>query len=740
MIPPEVNLGFPKKNVISWPGPKAKDAKLTLLTEQAEMEGRFWIPVRLLRLDWLALALSPEPGRFAIWAPWVFCFGIASWFTPQIEPSVILIPVLLGIAVLSAGALFFWKPQNTKLVFLAIMLCVFFSGSLIAQIRSHSRAAPVLPTANHSWLVTGKLFQVDRETGKRARYLIRVQEIEGLPVDRLPKFVRIGGFSSPARIGAIVRFRASMQAPSPTLVPGGFSFARNAWFQQIGATGFTLGRLEVLEPPSTLTLSLRVSQWRNRLSKSLRTKIAGQNGALAAALITGDRSAIEEENIKAFREAGLAHLLAISGLHMSLIGGFVFVAFSMIFAAIPAIGAKMDARKPAAIVGILVSFGYLVISGGAAPAQRAFIMLGLIFLAVLTGRRALSIRTISLAAFFIALLSPEYVVSPGFQMSFAASLALIAFYQRFGSTFVMRHKQNHQFGAVVGGVQKSLFFLAGVAATSLIAGLATAPFASWHFHKIALFSLLGNLAAMPVFTILVIPFLFLGVCLMPLGLEPPFFAIASFGLDAIQAIARFTSSLPGAVWDVGAASPISLLLESVALILICLVGKRVIGLVLVLVMVSIGFRIAIPSPMLWVGDKGGAIVFSDKTNHTIYTFGKPDKFSLRQFAENAGLSSVETLDISKAPNVSCDNQGCVAQLEGRTVAIRYTNEDIATDCALADLVLIARSLNERQGSACQNTRLLSSRQDGGTVFYRGSTPWRWKKPENDRLWDRARNR
>lgn len=684
----------------------------------------------------------PEPklGSIILWAPWVFCFGIAFWLSPNIEPSYWAGPLALVISLTFLIFLYLRQVKNVKLFFAVAMVCAFAGGYVIAEIRSIAISSPIIPSGANSWLVNGQLSKIDRETGKRARYLIKVTGIDGLSKEQLPKYVRIGAPLSDAKIGSLVEFRAKIEPPAQANIPGGFSFASSAWFQQIGGTGFTFGRLRVLQQPESLTVNLLINEIRYKLAKSIRQKIPGQTGAIAAALVTGDRSAINIETATYFREAGLGHLLAISGLHMSLVAGMAFWIASLIFAAIPAIGSRFDARKPAAIIGLVAALAYLLISGGAAPAQRAFIMLSMIFIAVLLGRRALSIRTISIAAFFVALLTPEYVISPGFQMSFAASLALISFYQFIGSWLYRRKNANMPDNILWRFVINFGYFMLAITMTSLVAGFATAPFASWHFNKIAIYSLLGNLLAMPLFTILVMPSLFLGILLMPFGLETSVFKVTSFGLDTILRFSDFVANLPGAILGVSASSAIVLFLQSLALILICIAIPRVKLLAIPLIAISLFLHNQTPKPVFWLGVKGGAVINSAKNSQQIVVFAKPNKYGLRQFTQSIGMQKSEVTKIEGFAPAVCDEKGCALEAYGRLIVIQNTTEGIADACNLADIVIVPSYLMSRQQPFCSQTEVLNYFSNKGTVFYVEDDQWRSVQLKSDRIWDRARTR
>ncbi len=689
-------------------------------------------------MDFLAKQVPvPAQGSFTLWGPWVFCLGIAIWFLLPNDPEQWLGPLVLIVVCGLLGILYLQKTPHLRMYFLLAMLAAFFAGFVLAGIRSDLKAAPVLPAGENFWLVTGKIAKIDRNKGHRARYLIRVKQIEGLQPEQTPVFVRVGGPVGTAETGAMVRFQASMHPPQSPTVPGGFSYSRAAWFEQIGGTGFTFGHLSVIAPPIAESYFISLAKVRQNIAITIRVKIPGQAGAIASAIITGERDAIEPQIVDAFRGAGLSHLLAISGLHMSVFGGMAFLLSSLVFAAIPAIGSKMDARKPAAIIGLLAAFFYLLVSGAAAPAQRAFIMFGLILLAVLLGRRALSIRTISIAAFVVALLSPEYVISAGFQMSFAASLALITVYQYAGPWFAERGRRSSNAYILLKPLHYLLLAALGIALTSIIAGVATAPFASWHFHQIALYSLIGNLMAMPVFTFLVMPFLFLGILLYPLGLEAPFWWLAGFGLDIIQGAALATSEFPGAILSIKHAPEITLILQATGLVIFCIGGKWLRFTGVLLVAIGLFLHVRTPVPDIWIGQNGGVILAKNGEHKTPLVFGKPNQFALKEFMQTSGVANVNTMALSQDIKAQCDQYGCTYQLGENRLAIQTSMEELVDACQWADMVILPEPALTAQRPACEGIVLLTYQQDAGSLIYFDKTLRDIKRPSYNRIWDRA---
>ena len=243
---------------------------------------------------------------------------------------------------------------------------------------------------------------------------------------------------------------------------------------------------------------------RMALSKAVRAQIDGEAGAFAAAIMTGDRSAMSQKTLGDLRATNLAHLLAISGLHMGLLTGFVFAVVRFGLALIPFIALRIATKKIAAVVALIIGAGYLALSGGNVATERAYIMVAVMLVGVILDRRALTLRAVAMAATVVLLIQPEALIGPGFQMSFSATTALVL-------VFSNLRKLNTQ------ALPKWLRPVFSVVLSSAVAGLATAPFAAAHFNQFAHYGLVANVLSVPLMGVLVMPAAVLAVCLAPLG-------------------------------------------------------------------------------------------------------------------------------------------------------------------------------------------------------------------------------
>jgi competence protein ComEC len=367
--------------------------------------------------------------------------------------------------------------------------------------------------------------------------------IYGEPPERTPRRLRVTleADAPPPPLGARVSVMARIGPPGGPVEPGGFDFRRAAFFDRLGGIGLARGPLALIPPeapPGPLeAVALALDAARAAIAAGLRARMPGEAGAFAAAIAVGDRAALPREAVEALRAASLAHLLAISGLHMAIACGLAFVGLRLALVLVPGWGVRWPVKKIAAGAAILAGLAYLALSGGSVATQRAFVMAAVAFGAILVDRPAVTMRGLALAAALVLALRPESLVEAGFQMSFAAALALVAAYEAARPRL-----------APAGGTARRLGrYALGLLATSALAGLATAPFAAAIFGRLAVYGLLANLAAVPVMGFVAAPGLAAAALLAPLGLEAPALAMAEAGIGWILAVARFVAGLEGAV-------------------------------------------------------------------------------------------------------------------------------------------------------------------------------------------------
>ncbi len=657
---------------------------------------------RLLRFaEGLRAPASFAPGGRALIIAACAAFAAAAHVSAPSDPPAWTLAIA---ACMSALAAFMgWRSGGSLTGFACLCVAAMGLASARMEMRVAAVASPVVEASGRAKLVTGWVERIDPGQRGRVGYVIRVSALEGADPSQTPVRLRVSAPLDDARLGDAVRVRAVLRPPSGPATPGGYDFARRAFFEQLGGTGYALGRLETLDRldlPIGEQASQAAARLRGHIAARLRASAGERAGPVIAALVTGDRSAVSAETAERLRAAGLGHVLAISGLHVMLVSGTAFFALSLLFAAFEGFARRYDVRKAAALGALLVSTGYLVISGAGVPTQRAYVMAALAFLAILTDRKAISLRGVAVAAVIVLGLRPESAATPGFQMSFAAAASLVAAYEAFRRRQRRRWSAAEPPGIWPGWLAGPLAYMRGSAFTSLVAGAATAPFAAMHFNRIAVYGFFANLIAMPVFSLVVMPFAALAGALAPLGLERPFAMVAAWGWRVVEGVAEVTSGLDGAVSPAAAPPGEAGALAAAALVAGCAFAKGRLRAAAPLALTAFALWGGQKHDSVWVGRGGGAVAVSyDGDVRALALSARGDGYGAESFARRAGASALT--DWREAGR--CDAQGCVAQSGDQRVAISFNPSGLQTDCERADVVITRYTPPERLRVRCSAT-------------------------------------
>ena len=481
-------------------------------------------------------------GRLVLWLPVAYVCGILAYFGADREPalwaSATALSVALGLAALArAHAVSF------------AVLCVaaaFSCGFFIATAQTARIAHPVILPPDGPVRLSGYVEARERRA-TADRVVLYVTGAQGRDLPVVPQRVRLSlprGSAPPE--GTPVTQLARLLPPLGPAMPGAHDFGRKPWFEGIGAVGFGLGRPRPARldtpPPVSVKAAAMIAGVREALAARIRAVLSGPSADIAVALVTGERASIAPPVEDSMRQSGLTHVLSISGLHMAMVAGTLFALVRGGLALFPPLALAFPVKSMAAGVALLGSAGYLALSGNDEPAQRSFIMAAVVLLGIVLGRAALNLRTVAVAGVLVLALSPVSVLDPGTQMSFAATLALVAAYERARPLFA-RAPAEHPAARLL---LKVLAFFGALAFTSLVAGLATAPFGAMHFQRLAPYGLLANLMAMPAVSALVMPFGLLGVLLLPFGWDSLAWPIMGTGIDIMLAVSDRVAALPGA--------------------------------------------------------------------------------------------------------------------------------------------------------------------------------------------------
>ncbi|WP_436399537.1 ComEC/Rec2 family competence protein [Roseobacter sp. S98] len=475
-----------------------------------------------------------QRGHLFEWVPVLLAVGIGCYFSLRFEPSMTF---LAGVAGAGLALLFLARLLGEAWGPLAVGLALTCGGFLLAAERAHDVAGPVLGWRYYG-PVEGRIVNIDRSSSDALRLTLDQVVMERISPARTPARVRISlhgdqSASVDPAPGLRVMTTAHVSPPGGPVEPGGFDFQRHAWFGRLGGVGYTRVPVLAIAPASEGAAGLAVFRMRMAASARVMEVLPGDVGGVAVAVTTGARSGISQQALEDLRASNLAHLLAISGLHMGLLSGFVFALLRVIIALIPPLALRIPAKKAAAVGALMAATVYLALSGGNVATERAFIMVAVALTAVLFNRRAISLRGVAIAATIVLILRPEALLGPGFQMSFAATTALVA---------VFGYMRDHR----ISTGPKWLMPVTAVLLSSGIAGLATAPIGAAHFNAVSHYGLMANLLSVPVMGSVVVPAAVLAGILAPFGLDWIGLWIMGLGLQWILSVGTFVAGLDGA--------------------------------------------------------------------------------------------------------------------------------------------------------------------------------------------------
>ena len=633
----------------------------------------------------LGAVLGDERERWVLWLPVLLGLGIGLYFALPAEP-----PTWLGLAGIAAAGGFGWLGRRrTVPLVAALALGVLALGFAAVQWRTVFVAAPVLDHRLGPISVVGRVVAVEilPRAGRVTLDRLRIASLSPVQTPERAR-LRLAGNQPRLAPGDWIRLRAVLSPPPPPAAPGAFDFQRQSFFRQLGAVGFSLGAATVEKRPRVegpAAFGFALERLRQRISERVLAGLDGTPGAIAAALMTGTRGAIPVEVMAAIRDSGLAHLLAISGLHIGLVAGILFVGLRGALALVPPLALRYPIKKWAAVAALAGALAYALVAGATVPTQRAFLMVGLVLLAVLFDRRGLSMRLVAWAAFVILLLRPESLLGASFQLSFAAVAALIAVYE------VVRDRRRLDEAGPSPWPRRALLYLGGVALTTLIAGTATAPFAIYHFNRFAVFGLAANLVAVPVTALWVMPWAVLTFLLMPLGWESLALAPMGLGIEVIVRVAETVSAWPGAVTLVPAMPVWGLAALGLGGLWLCLWRRPWRGWGLVGIAAGLA-AVAVTTPPDVLVDGGGRLMAVQTASGAFaVSTRRTGRFNrgvwLRRVGQDADAPLWPRQGFSADGRLVCDHLGCILRAKGHVVALVSLPEGVAEDCWIADVVV-----------------------------------------------------
>lgn len=652
--------------------------------------------------------LEVERDQLILWSPVALGTGIAAWFA---LPSAIwwtaLILAMGGVAV--AAVLLPAGGRLARVIGWAAALVA--AGCALIWLRAETASAPVLARP----VVTELTATVERVERQPARDRVRVRLA---PIDRadLPPLVRINidAVAAPAGLanGAVVRLRARLMPPAPPAVPGAYDFQRLAWFDGLGATGRAFGEITIVEGAARPEGTIRA-----RLTAHVQASAGERTGGVATALVTGDRGGISPEDDEAMQLSGLAHLLSISGLHVTAVVGATMLVLLRLLALSPWLANRVRLPVVAAAGAGLAAIGYTLLSGAEVPTVRSCIAALLVLAALAMGREAITLRLVAAGATLVLLLWPEVLMGPSFQFSFAAVTSIVALHEHPRVKALLARRDEdlpRRFGR----------FVLGLLLTGLAVEAALTPIAIYHFHKSGIYGSLANLVAIPLTTFAVMPLEALALFLDLFGLGAPAWWLASLTLELLLWIAHVTANAPGSVAMVPGMPGAALLLVIGGFLWMALWRTRIRRLGLIPFAAGVAWTLSVPPPDLLITGDGRHLALRTPSGQMALLRDRTGDYVRDTLSENAGVTG-EMTALSASEGAACSSDLCVADVERggrswRIVATRSTHHleiaDMMRMCREADIIISERRLPRTCAPRWLRLDRQTLRQSGGVAI------------------------
>jgi competence protein ComEC len=688
-------------------------------------------------MGWIELEIARR--RLFNWLPVCMGIGIGFYFAADREPA-LWAPVTAAVA---ATALALALRARPALFAVIVAVAAMFVGFSAAVLRTMSVNGPVLDRPRVAQL-TGFVESVEKRSAG-SRIVVIVTSFAELAPEVRPLRIRATLASGSITPGDHIAALARLLPPPEPARPGGYDFARDAFFRGIGAVGSISGSVKLaptnVPVPAGLALSVAIDKARNALTERIARTIGGQAGAVATALVTGKRGLITEETNDALRAAGLYHVVSISGLHMVLAAGTIFWLVRALLTLSTTLALSWPVKKIAAAGAMVGATGYCIFSGSDVATERSLVMTLIMLGAILVDRPALSMRNLALAAIVVLLREPETMLGPSFQMSFAAVAALIAFNERWEARKRIDPPPIGRIGRVLRMLRLAA---AGILVTTALATAATAPFGAFHFQTFNPYGLIGNALALPFISLVVMPAAVVGVLAYPFGLDGLAWTAMGWATVPFMAVAHWVATIERSTVVVPAFGPLAVTVMAAGLLWTTLWTTRL--RVLALVPIAAGIWLAATPRRADIHiDRDGAGAAIRGVDGKLVVAGKPSRFVLAQWLTADG-DGRKVDDPRLTPTEGCDAAGCVVKLaSGRQVSFIVSSRSaIAEDCQRADLVvtpLVWRApckaeLIDRRTLDRLGTLSLTVATDGWTVngVRSGETDRPWlKKPRTEPL-------
>jgi competence protein ComEC len=631
--------------------------------------------------------ITDQKDRLFLWLPVAFGLGIILYFCLKMEPGVGI--SLAPMAALSPALYWAWKKHfNGTCEFLTYVFLVGMvmgsAGFAAAKMSTEIYGTPILKKPLRMANIAGVIDSIESlGNGDGSRAVIRDVTIEKIPAERTPEKIRIRIRKDEGlKAGQHITLLGNFSPTSPPVAPGTYDFQRHLFYEGIGGVGFAYTQPKILEPASSNFIGSFFENLRAKIYQSVNENAGPVTAGIMTALITGQRGAIAEEDNEAMRASGLYHLLSISGSHVGMVSALLFFVSRFLMAGVPWLALHYPIKKIAAGIALCGAVFYCLLAGADVPAQRAAMMSGLVLVAIMLDRSALSLRLIAFAALVVLILIPQSLIGVSFQMSFAAVAGLICFYDYIAPVWTRLYSR-------AGFVRKMILYMIGLIFTSVIAGTLTGIFSLYHFQQFAVYGVLSNMIAVPLTGIVIMPAAVMALILMPFGIEHWAFQAMEWGTIWMLAVAHWTAGFDGAVLRSAQWPQITFLFLCAGTVLF-LLWRGWIGKGLALALIIIGFAITpfYKQPDILVAQDGGLIAVRGDDGMLYVSTLRKDKFASKNWMRMAGREGQMpyTFAHKDFPHL-CDEHGCRLIIKGVNVALSYDHSAWEDDCAWADVVI-----------------------------------------------------
>lgn len=694
-----------------------------------------------------------ELGNFFLFLP-VFSGAGAIWyFNLSFEPSLLYLFVLLVL-----GGLFVILFRHSYVFHLiTFTLVVFIIGAIAGKMETLRLNTHIIANSVTTTL-TGRILTLEQHIRGEYKLIIEVLDSERPALAFNPKKIKLNARSLPdnIHIGDGIKGLVRLRPPSGPSRLGSYDFSFHNFYNGISAQGFFMGKPQlVIIPPSTSMtqrLLMTIATLRMAMTERIANAIPGEAGAIAAALITGQRGGINEATNDALRIAGLSHILSISGLHMAMVTGMVLVIARLILSCFPLIAMRYPAKKIAAIIALFVASFYLILSGSDVAAQRSYVMVAVMMIAIVFNRSALTMRNLAIAALITVAITPHEILGPSFQMSFGATASLIAIFGWWST----RKKQQDAPAIKKNHKQPGLFYkyifvpTTSTAIASLVAGFASGIYAAYHFNNTAPLGILGNGLAFPMMSILVMPFALLAAISMPLHLEWLPLQIMGFGVEIVKKIAFWVASI-SPNFNTNIIDEYDLIYLSIGLILLFFLqtSLRLCGLFFLIFGIIMTFITPMPSAL--IAEDGRLVGVYTEDNKLAINLQRPPSYTLSNWLASLRLKNSDVIAVNSQNNNGfyCSDFLCsIKIMPNQNMKIIENPNFIKDHCLNADIIFLSYTHpndTQLQNVKCKKNALIITKKDlalygmGEIYFINGQLKIKWASSLPQRPWNQYRN-